>query len=177
MILVCGQCGETIEYRSLRPKFCSFCGRPVDDSALDTTAPGPREADTIAHTPVPRHAPGDPSPPPPEKIGGYRLIREIGRGGMGTVFEAEESDFGRKVAVKLLSPEITASREALDRFRQEGRLASSLAHPRCVFVLNADEENGRPFIVMELMPGQTLQDVVTKSGPMAVDQAVPKVLD
>ena len=107
-------------------------------------------------------------------IGGYRLIREIGRGGMGTVYEAEEAQFGRKVALKLLAHEITASPEALERFRQEGRLASSIAHPRCVFVLNADEEAGRPFIVMELMPGSTLQDSSAAPGPCRSIRPCPR---
>jgi uncharacterized RDD family membrane protein YckC len=96
---------------------------------------------------------------------------------MGTVFEAEESHFGRKVALKLVSPEIVASGEAVERFKLEGRLASAIAHPRCVFVLNADQENGRPFIVMELMQGSTLADLVQKQGPLHQADAIRKILD
>src|SRR5262249_18062046 len=70
-----------------------------------------------------------------------------------------------------------ASNEAVERFRQEGRLASMIAHPRCVFVLAADEEAGRPYIVMELMPGSTIRDLVDQQGPLPVEQAVTKILD
>ncbi|MFQ3650375.1 MAG: protein kinase, partial [Gemmataceae bacterium] len=64
-----------------------------------------------------------------------------------------------------------------ERFRREGRLASLVIHPRCVFVLGADEEAGRPYIVMELMPGRTLSDVVTAQGPLPVSQAVRYIID
>ncbi len=87
---------------------------------------------------------------------------------MGTVYEAEDSRHGRKVALKIIAPGYVDSGGAVERFRQEGRLASSLAHPRCVFVLEADEDDdGRPFIAMELMTGDTLQDLVEKGGPLA----------
>jgi serine/threonine protein kinase len=56
-------------------------------------------------------------------------------------------------------------------------LASTFVHPRCVFVLAADEKDGRPYIVMELMPGRTLEDLVRECGPLPVEEAVPKILD
>jgi uncharacterized RDD family membrane protein YckC len=66
---------------------------------------------------------------------------------------------------------------SVERFRQEGRLASQVAHPRCVFVLSADTEAGRPYIVMELMPGETLKDLVDKHGPMPPEAAITRILD
>jgi serine/threonine protein kinase len=113
----------------------------------------------------------------PDRVSGYRLVRKLGQGGMGRVFEAEEEATGRRVAVKLIAPEAITSREAMERFRQEGRLASSVSHPRCVFVIRADEADGRPYIVMELMPGTTLQDLVERDGPLPIESAVPKILD
>ena len=177
MTVDCPHCGESLEFRASRPKFCAFCGHGLDESSLKTTAMSDREAPTLDHTPTSRDKDAARTNVMPEKVGGYRLVRPLGQGGMGTVYEAEESGFGRKVALKLLAPEITASREAIDRFRQEGRLASAISHPRCVFVLNADEEDGRPFIVMELMPGSNLFDLVQEKGPLPVDDAVPKILD
>src|SRR5207244_9608754 len=103
--------------------------------------------------------------------------RQRGRGGMGAVFEAEDTASGRHVAVKLIAPGSAASAEAVERFRQEGRLASAIAHPRCVFVLAADEHAGQPYIVMELMPGATLKDLVNERGPLPVEEAVVKILD
>jgi hypothetical protein len=113
----------------------------------------------------------------PRTVGGYRLLRRLGGGGMGSVFEAEEAASGRRVALKFLAPELADSPEALARFRSEGRLASAIAHPRCVFVIAADEDAGRPYIVMELMPGDTLADLVQRIGPLPQAQAVAQVLD
>jgi hypothetical protein len=113
----------------------------------------------------------------PETIGGYRLGRELGAGGMGAVHEAEEIATGRRVALKLIKPDFVGSAEAVERFRQEGRIASMVAHPRCVFVLAVDEEAGRPYIVMERMPGATLKDLIDERGPLAPQQALAKILD
>jgi hypothetical protein len=96
---------------------------------------------------------------------------------MGTVFEAAEIASGRHVALKLVSPPLATSSDSLERFHQEGRLASKISHPRCVFVLAADEDQGRPYIVMELMPGGTLDDLVRQDGPLPPEQAIRKILD
>ncbi len=112
----------------------------------------------------------------PETVGGYRLLRVLGEGGMGRVYEAEDAS-GERVAVKLLAPGVAGSATALERFRQEGRLASRIAHPRCVFVRTADEDAGRPYIVMELMSGATLKDLVEAGGPLEPADAVAKILD
>ena len=118
-----------------------------------------------------------PAEPDPEQIAGYTIVRLLGRGGMGSVYEAEDSTVGRRVALKLIAAAHVSSAEAVERFRQEGRLASTISHPRCVFVLGADEFQGRPYIVMELMPGETLQSLVERSGPLPVEEAIAKILD
>ena len=96
---------------------------------------------------------------------------------MGSVYEALDEHFGRRVALKLIAWAHVASPEAVERFRQEGRLASTIAHPRCVFVFAADEEYGRPYIVMELMPGETLQTLIEQRGPLPVNEAITKMFD
>src|SRR5581483_8395895 len=105
------------------------------------------------------------------------LLRRLGGGGMGAVYEAEEASTGRRLALKLIAADYAGSADAVERFRQEGRLASAIAHPRCVFVVAADEEAGRPYIVMELMPGSTLDDLVRDGGPLPADKAVAAILD
>jgi eukaryotic-like serine/threonine-protein kinase len=112
----------------------------------------------------------------PTEIGGYRPLRLLGAGGMGRVYEAEDAA-GRRVALKLISPGFAASQVAMERFRREGRLAGMISHPRCVFVLAADEEQGQPYIVMELMSGSTLKDLVDREGPLPPAEAVVKILD
>jgi serine/threonine protein kinase len=118
-----------------------------------------------------------PGETPPRKIGGYALLRILGAGGQGSVYEAEQSDSGQRVAVKLLSSKFAGSAVSIERFRQEGRLASQIAHPRCVFVYGADTDSGVPFIVMELMPGTTLKDLVDRRGPLPVGEAIARMLD
>src|SRR5262249_38028656 len=146
-----------------RPSFCAYCGQALADTAPGTaTASRMHEMATLS----PEEAGAVAADAAPQTVGGYRLLRLLGRGGMGEVYEAEDPATGRRVALKLIAGEYAASAETVERFRQEGRLASALAHPRCVFVLAADEEAGRPYIVMELMPGTTLDDAVSRDGPL-----------
>jgi len=113
----------------------------------------------------------------PKTIGGYKLLRLLGAGGMGAVYESEAPGSSARVAVKLLSSRLASSPTSVERFKQEGRLASQLSHPRCVFVIAADADAGRPYIVMELMPGDTLKDAVDKRGPLPAEQAITYMLD
>lgn len=108
-------------------------------------------------------------------IGGYRIVSALGQGGMGRVFRADDSS-GRPVAIKLLSPDLARSSEALARFKQEGLIASQINHSRCVFVHRVDEDAGTPFIAMELMTGQTLKDLVIQKGPLPFAEAVRLIL-
>src|SRR5262249_24203533 len=110
-------------------------------------------------------------------LGGYRLLKILGSGGMGSVYEAEDCGAGQKVAVKVLNAQVAAGPSSIQRFRQEGQLASLLSHPHCVFVMAAEEQAGRPYIVMELMPGETLRDLVEKHGPLSPRDAIAKILD
>jgi hypothetical protein len=176
--LTCPGCGHLLEFQQEPPRFCAYCGQPLAPPALALAeqATTPPAYDPEATTLAPASAPGG-DDDMPQAIGGYKLLRLLGGGGMGSVFEAEDPVSGRHVAVKVVLPEYAATPEAVERFRQEGRLASSLSHPRCVFVLAADEDAGRPYIVMELMPGQTLDDLVRERGPLPVEEALAKILD
>lgn len=152
-----------------------YCGHKLREGSIPPSS-GDRE--TEAYIPTGADLDDDTAlDPDPESIGGYRLLRQIGKGGMGVVYEAEPPGGGSRVAVKVLAPRQATSQTAVDRFRQEGRLASQLAHPRCVFVLAADTDAGRPYIVMELMPGRTLKDLVEAEGRLAPDVAVAHILD
>jgi eukaryotic-like serine/threonine-protein kinase len=163
MRLRCPKCAAVLEFGEPPPAFCTKCG-----STLPTTNPAATTAFFITPTAADAADATD-------AVGGYRLLRKLGEGGMGAVYEAAHPS-RRHVAVKLLHPEF-ATPEALARFRREGRLASALAHPRCVFVLAADEDCGWPYLVLELMPGETLHDLVARRGPLPVEEAVAKILD
>jgi uncharacterized RDD family membrane protein YckC len=171
MQLVCGKCSRVLEYTGERPSFCSFCG----SSLADTVANLP--VDPNAPTVLPEPAKTGLGPSVPQTVGGYRLLRTLGAGGMGSVYEAEETASGRRVALKLIGAAFATSADAVERFRQEGRIASMLVHPRCVFVLNVDEDAGRPYIVMELMEGTTLKDLIEQHGPLLPEPAIARILD
>ena len=171
MQVVCSKCGKVLEYSGDCPSFCAYCGHALTDTSLNT----PSGFDPEGLTQVGAGVGG--SGTKLRSLGGYQLTRALGSGGMGAVYEAQETASGRRVAVKLITPEFAGAGDAVDRFRQEGRIASMVAHPRCVFVLSVDEEAGQPYIVMELMPGSTLKDLVDRQGPLAPEDAIAKILD
>jgi serine/threonine protein kinase/TPR repeat protein len=99
-------------------------------------------------------------PPPYGQLGDFRLIRELGRGGMGTVYEAEQITMGRRVALKVLPFAALAHEKSLQRFRNEVRAAAALDHPHIVSVYSVGEERGVHFFAMQLIRGQTLADLI-----------------
>src|ERR1700737_520731 len=104
--------------------------------------------------------------------GRYRLIHEIARGGMGAVWEAEDTLLDRHVAIKLLHPQFADDPEFLERFRREARAAARLSHPNIVSIYDVgeDAETRTPFIVMELVEGDNLKDRIRQSAPLADEE-------
>src|SRR6516165_4429340 len=99
----------------------------------------------------------------------YRVLKELGVGGMGVVYEAEDSRLGRRVALKFLPGNVGQDQKALQRFEREARAASSLNHPSICVIHEVEEHNGQPVIVMELLEGESLKERIRK-GRMANDE-------
>ena len=99
---------------------------------------------------------------PHDRLGDFRLIREIGRGGMGTVFEAEQLSMGRLVALKVLPFASLIQVQSLQRFRNEVRAAASLDHPHIVSIYSVGDERGVHFYAMQLIRGQTFAHTIAE---------------
>jgi uncharacterized RDD family membrane protein YckC len=151
------------------------------DSPANLAASDASKAPTMASDRLggaPDDGPQTEAPPllrPGQRFGPYTIVRLLGRGGMGEVYDAEEMDSGRRVALKLLNRPL-GSRAERDRFLREGRLAAGVSHPHCVYVFGTDEIGGLPTISMELAAGGTLKDVVKSRGPLPSREAVDAIL-
>lgn len=94
-------------------------------------------------------------------ISRYRILKELGRGGMGVVYVGEDTRLGRKVALKVLSPDLTADAERVQRFIREAQAASVINHPNIATVYEIDEADGTTFIAMEFIDGKTLRQCMS----------------
>jgi urea transport system substrate-binding protein len=130
---------------------------PVAPSPGDQEAPEPLA--TAGHEPVPEGLRDHPR---------YRILGLLGRGGMGTVFQAEHRLLERPVVIKVLRPELIGDEELLQRFQREARLAAKLAHPNVVTVYEAEQVGPTHLLVMEFIEGQTLAELLRKRGPLPV---------
>jgi len=163
--------GRVPRLRRLQP-----CRRSTRSTAANGAAVAPGspteagDAETMA-SPAQAHVP----PEAGKTFGSYHLVRLLGQGGMGAVYEAEQMDSGRRVALKILSQSLDSA-EARARFLREGRLAASINHPNSVYIYGTEEIEGTPAIAMELVPGGTLEDRIKQKGPMPAPEAVDAIL-
>lgn len=140
-------------------------GEQLPQSALRTASRAPDVETDLSHF----------ERRPDQPFGEYRLIRRLGAGGMGTVFEAEHIESNRRLALKVLGRSLNTP-EARARFLREGRLAALVSHPNLVYVYGTEEINDVPIITMELMTGGTLEELICREGPMPVTKAVDAIL-
>ncbi len=101
-----------------------------------------------------------------DRIGHYRIVAELGRGGMGIVYKAHEESLNRFVAIKVLGEHLTEDPDQVERFLREARSAASLNHPNIVQIYAVSEDDGRHYFAMEYVSGRSLQQILRSSGPL-----------
>ncbi|MFK7767866.1 MAG: protein kinase [Mariniblastus sp.] len=192
MAIQCPNCKTQITSEGREaPRFCSQCGSPLGEHSSDhhltqtvspQISPGPSTPfgfgieDTISHGSNDGNKTKD-TLPDGSFVGPFQIIRTLGQGGMGTVYEATHSKTSQTVALKLLSRSVRTTEETIQRFQRESQIAASINHPRSTFVYQAGQHQGQFYITMELMTGGTLTDIVKNAGPVPVARAVDYVLD
>ena len=151
-----GQCIVLEEYLRRFPEFTLLI-----QVLLETSDGDHRSADTSASRPDPK-TPDQRAAALPASISDYQIVREIGRGGMGVVYEARQQSLRRRVALKVLLPHVSHNVPARDRFRQEAQLAAKLHHTNIVPVFEVGEDGDTCFFAMQFIEGQSL-DVVRRT--------------
>lgn len=138
-------------------KFCGDCGT---DLGLSIDVPGVTK--TI-ETPYPQFSPGK------SLANRYKIIKELGKGGMGEVYLAEDTNLKRRVAIKVLPQPFALDKERLSRFEREARFLASLNHPNIATIHGLEKSDNQQFLVMELIEGETLRERISK-GPLPVEE-------
>src|SRR5277367_6771473 len=105
------------------------------------------------------------------KLGPYEIQSPLGAGGMGEVYRARDARLSRDVAIKILPASFSADPDRLQRFAQESRAAAALNHPNILSIFDIGEDRGAPYVVSELLEGETLRDRL-RSGPVSSRKAI-----
>jgi hypothetical protein len=174
----CSCCGADLP-RFAPEGLCPACLlEAIDAPVSDFTHEDLTKEDLTTEQPLPDTLPRPDQelrPVPGQLFGPYRILRLLGRGGMGEVYEAEHLEQRRRVALKVLKQQLDGD-DHRARFIREGQMAASINHPNSVYIFGSEEIAGTPVIAMELLSGGTLKDRVREDGPLPPTAAVDAIL-
>ncbi len=153
MMVNCGQCGKEIAEGA---RFCVHCGAQISDPHARTILVEEDESDLLLRN-LRRELDGD-----------YQVERELGRGGMAIVYEAVDVHLGRRVALKVLPPEMAMRRSMAERFKREAKMAAALDHPNIVPVYRVGQTGGLLYIAMKFIRGRPLDSILQTQGPLQI---------
>src|SRR3982751_3894121 len=150
--------------RGERPSLQEYIDRcPAMGDEIRELFPALVEVEQAEEVLEPRHGPAEsPSAPALRQVGDYRVIREVGRGGMGVVYEAEQVSLGRRVALKILPGHVAGDPKALERFRREAKAAARLHHTNIVPVYEVGTTGELAYYAMQFIQGQGLDQVIAE---------------
>ena len=176
-VLHCAGCNVNFRAKTYDPNRdykCPKCGGRLKPKAEAEAAPDAASLDSGGQA-----RPGAASDPlVGTKIGEYKILKKLGEGGMGAVYQAVRLDLGRTVALKILPPKLAQDDpDALERFKREARSAAVLDHPNVVIVYHVGSEGKHHFIEMQYVDGQSLQQRLEREGKLPVDDATRIVQD
>ncbi len=160
--------GESIDLSQYAP----------DDSQLRLALEQIVDTLSLLHEPAAGAASATEPPPAAGQLGDFRLIRELGRGGMGVVYEAEQISLGRRVALKVLPFAAMLDKQQLNRFKNEARAAATLDHPNIVSIYSVGAERGVHYYAMQLIEGCSLAEIIAAMKPgrsLPVEETAPTV--
>jgi len=159
---VCSSCGAEVVEGS---RFCGECGAPTPMSSHPTIE-SPKGTEAFKPSSSPRFHPG-------QMFGGrYRIVAQLGRGGMGEVYRADDLKLGQAVAIKLLPSGLEQDPDLLERLRNEVRLSLRVTHPNVCRVFDIGEVDGRHFLSMEYVDGEDLASLLRRIGRLPEDKAI-----
>ncbi len=158
------QCPQCYTLNPADSQFCAKCGSSLSP-----------DVETLSYTPQDRPArEGPDSRFAPGSVfdGRYRIIEEIGRGGMGRVFKAEDTELGITVALKIIRPRLSSDPRFVEQFKKEMLLARSISHESIIRIFDLGEAQGTKYISMEFIKGENLQEFLRSSGTLSVETVI-----
>lgn len=169
LYLYCPSCDLEVQVQGYERDHQYFCTRCSGELIFASTRPD--RGEKRSELPPEMKDSGE-DPFIDKEIGGCRIIERIARGGMGTVYRAEQVHLGRTVALKVLAPELAEDVTFVKRFVQEARAVAELSHPNIIHIIDAGASEGAFYFTMEFIEGENLNQIIKKRGRLSVDDSL-----